>query len=136
MARRSILRSTERLEPVHFVLLRLEPSEGRPLDEVIEREQAPHQHLRRCILPATVANIRDAQRQIGGLAGQQYGARAAGEDGPLVLNGELLLDERVPSPCIDLGLRVLDRCEPVHVETLLPKPTTERGAPHLEVKRL
>ena len=34
MARRSILRLTERLEPVHFVLLRLEPSEGRPLDEV------------------------------------------------------------------------------------------------------
>ena len=32
----------------------------------------------------------------------------------------------VPSPGIDLGLRVLDRCEPVHVETLLPKPTIER----------
>ena len=57
MARRSILRSTERLEPVYFVLLSREPSEGRPLDDVIEREQAPHQHLRRRVLPATVAHI-------------------------------------------------------------------------------
>ena len=32
----------------------------------------------------------------------------------------------VPSPGIDLGLRVLDRYEPVHVETLLPKPTIKR----------
>ena len=40
-----------------------------------------------------MANVRDSENPIDGLTGQEDGARAAGEDGPLVLGGELLLDE-------------------------------------------
>ena len=83
----------ERLEPLHLVGLGGEPSEGLPLDDVIEREQAPHEDVRRRILAPAVANVGDAKRPIDGLTGQEDGARAAGEDGPLVLGGELLLDE-------------------------------------------
>ena len=83
----------ERLEPPYFVGLGGEPSEGRPLDDVIEREQAPYEDVRRRILAPAVANVRDSESPIDGLTGQDDGARAAGEDGPLVLGGELLLDE-------------------------------------------
>ena len=72
----------ERLEPLHLVGLGGEPSEGRPLDEVIEREQAPHEYLRRRILAPVVANVRDSESPIDGLTGQEDGTRAAGEDGP------------------------------------------------------
>ena len=77
--------NAERLEPLHLVGLGGEPSEGLPLDDVIEREQAPHEYLRRRILAPAVANVRDSESPIDGLTGQ--------EDGPLVLGGELLLDE-------------------------------------------
>ena len=73
----------ERLEPLHFVGLSREPCEGRPLDEVIEREQAAHQNLRRRVLRATVPHVRDAQRPIGGFAGEEDGARAAEKMAPL-----------------------------------------------------
>ena len=43
-------------------------------------------------------HVGDAKRPIEGLAGEEDGARAAGEDGPLVLAGELLLDERANEP--------------------------------------
>ena len=42
-----------------------------------------------------MAHVGDAKCAIGGFAGEEDGARAAGKDGPLVLDGELLLDERV-----------------------------------------
>ena len=41
-----------------------------------------------------VPHVGDSKRLIDGLAGQQNGPRAAGEDGPLVLGGEPLLYER------------------------------------------
>ena len=40
-----------------------------------------------------MAHVRDSESSIDGLTGHKDGARAAGEDGPLVLGGELLLDE-------------------------------------------
>ena len=85
----------ERLEPLHFVVLGREPCEGRPLDEVIEREQAAHEHGRRRVLASAVFHVLDAKRPVEGFLRDVHGARAAGEDGPCVLDGELLLDERV-----------------------------------------
>ena len=93
----------ERLEPLHLVGLGGEPSKRRPVDDVIEREQAPHQHLRRGVLPATVPHVGDTKRPIDGLAGEQHGARAAGEDGPVVLAGEPLLDEVAKETARGLG---------------------------------
>ena len=49
----------KRLEPLHFVGLGGEPAEGWPLDDVIEREDAAHQHVRGRVLAATVAHVRD-----------------------------------------------------------------------------
>ena len=68
---------TERLEPSYFVVLRRQPSEGRPLDEVIEREHAPHEYVRRRVLAAPMAHVGDAQRPIERFAGEENGARAA-----------------------------------------------------------
>ena len=45
-----------------------------------------------------MAHVGDAKRLTDGLAGEQHGPRAAGEDGPLVLDGELLLDEGADEP--------------------------------------
>ena len=83
----------ERHQPLHLVGLGGEPSEARLLDEVVERQQPPHEHLGGRILAATVAYVGNAKRPIEGLAGEEDGARAAGKDGPLVLDGELLVDE-------------------------------------------
>ena len=41
-----------------------------------------------------VPHVGDAQRAIGGFAGEEDSPRAAGEDGPLVLDGEPLVEER------------------------------------------
>ena len=84
----------ERLEPLHFFFLSRELSEGRPLDKVIEREQPAHQHVRGGFLAASVADVGDAQRAINRFPREQHGPRAAGEDAPVVLDGELLVDER------------------------------------------
>ena len=63
----------ERLEPLHLVVLGREPCEGRPLDKVIEREQAAHEYGRRRVLPSNdqlknhircVALSRDASRYL------------------------------------------------------------------------
>ena len=54
----------ERLEPLHLVVLGGKPSEGRPLDEVIEREQAAHEHGRRRVLPSAVFHVLDAKRPV------------------------------------------------------------------------
>ena len=84
----------ERLEPLHLLRLRREPSEGRPLDDVIEREQPAHEHLRGRLLAPAVADIRDAKRPVDRFLCDVDGTRAAGKDGPRVLNGELLLEQR------------------------------------------
>ena len=44
-------------------------------------------------LPRRWAYVGNVERPIEGLAGEEDGARAAGKDGPLVLDGELLVDE-------------------------------------------
>ena len=88
----------ERLKPLHLVALGGEPSEGRPRDDVIEREEPAHEDDRGRGLRPAVSHVGDAKRLIDGLAGEQHGARAAGEDGPLVLDGELLLDESADEP--------------------------------------
>ena len=84
----------ERLEPLHFFSLSREPSEGRPLDEVIEREQPAQQHVRGGFFAASVAYVGDAQRATNRFPREQHGARAARKDSPVVLDGELLVDER------------------------------------------
>ena len=88
----------ERLKPLHLVALGGEPSEGRPRDDVIEREEPAHEDDRGRGLRPAVSHVGDAKRLIDGLAGEQHGARAAGEDGPRVLDGELLLDESADEP--------------------------------------
>ena len=98
----------ERLEPLHLVALGGEPSEGRPRDDVIEREEPAHEDDRGRGLRPAVAHVGDAKRLIDGLAGEQHGPRAAGEDGPRVLDGEVLLDEGADEPQQANGLYVLE----------------------------
>ena len=63
------------------------------------------------------AHVGDAQRPIDGLAGQEDGPRAAGEDRPLVLDGVPLLDERAHEAACRFAVRaveVLHHCERVN----------------------
>ena len=67
----------QRVEPPHFVVLSWEPSEARPLDEVIAREQPAHAQRQRCLFAAAVPHVLDAECPINRFPGEQHGARAA-----------------------------------------------------------
>ena len=60
-----------------------------------------------------MAHVGDSKRLIEGLAGQQDGARAAGEDGPLVLDGELLLDEGANEHARRFAVRAVEKLAPL-----------------------
>ena len=56
-----------------------------------------------------MAHVGDAQRPIERFAGEENGARAAGEDGPLVLDGELLVDERAHEDARRFAVRAVEK---------------------------
>ena len=58
-------------------------------------------------------HVGDAQRPIGGFAGEEDGARAAGEHGPLVLDGELLVNERANEPARLFRVRAAEKMAPL-----------------------
>ena len=53
----------ERVKPLYLLLLGRQPDEIRPLDDVIERQQPPHEHLGGRVLgSASVPTVLDAER--------------------------------------------------------------------------
>ena len=58
-------------------------------------------------------HVGDPQRPIEGFPGEQDGARAAGEDGPLVLDGELLVDERAHEYARRFAVRAVEKIAPL-----------------------
>ena len=56
---------------------------------------------------------RDSKRPIDGLAGEQHGTRAAGEDGPVVLDRVLIVDKRPDEPAGDLWMRIAKKGAPL-----------------------
>ena len=60
-----------------------------------------------------VAYVGDAKRLIDGLAHQEHGARAAGEDGPLVLEREFLLDEPANEHARRFAVRAVEKLAPL-----------------------
>ena len=72
-------RDAECVEPAHLLVLGWEPSKGRPLDDVVERQQPPHEHLgcRFLRAPAVLA-VLDAERPVDRFVRDVDGPRTSG----------------------------------------------------------
>ena len=64
-------------------------------------------------LRPTVPHVGDVERPIEGLASEQHGARVTWKDGPRVLDGEPLVDERADESAGLLGARIIEKIPPL-----------------------
>ena len=101
----------QRLKLLHLVRLGREPPKRWPSDEVIERQQPPHEDQRGGVLRASaVFHVLDAERPVDRLVRDVNGQRAAGKDGPIVFRRHATIrqdsDEATRPRAIRVGLKI------------------------------